>query len=419
MAQLSSKAMADLADVLSAGIEQNTRRELARQAVERYYANQGTGSDLRVIAAERDKFVAEKVGEVRAGRANPPNIRRQSLIMDGRDPRDVDKMSPMDQAKLGMQFEVEGFRNDATMVTTTLGEITRDAVNKSIQAGYAEAPQTWKGPMRQAPSVADFKDISRIRLGSAPNLPAWPDNTRPEEAQLSNQRVSYAVEARAETLSISWQLWVNDDLDALTRLPALLGDAAARTVNAVAWSQVTSNPTMSYDSVALFAAATGSRKRTNLITGSASPTSATIGSMAVLMRSMRGLNTPEGNESADVLNLQPRFLVCPATLETTCAVLVRSAAEPAANSNSGVYNPNSGLVLVVEPLLDVASTTAWYLFADPRRVDTVEVTFLQGQETPVTNSWLDQATLTRNFSIIQTYAAKAIDHRGLVKHAGA
>lgn len=35
--------------------------------------------------------------------------------------------------------------------------MTRDAVNKTVRASYEEAPQTWRGPMRQAESVSDFK----------------------------------------------------------------------------------------------------------------------------------------------------------------------------------------------------------------------------------------------------------------------
>ncbi|MHB8953349.1 MAG: phage major capsid protein [Pirellulaceae bacterium] len=346
---------------------------------------------------------------------------RVCLIADGYDSSAINKLSNPDLAKAAFGFvnATSLPRNESTMVTGSLAEITRDAVNKSLLAGYEESPQTWKGPMRQAASVPDFKQIHRIRLGAVGNLPIWSDNTKPEEAKLSNEKVSYAVEARAEKVSFSWQLFVNDDLDALVRVPKLMGDAAARTVNAVAWAQLTSNPVMPYDSVALFAVATGARKRTNLSTGSAVPTTATLGAMTALMRLMRGLNTPEGNESDDVLNLTPRYLVVPASLETTAKVLVTSSGEPAATFSAGVFNPNARFSLVVEPLLDASSTTAWYLFADPVRVDTVEVCFLQGQETPVTNDWIDPETLSRNFTIVQTFGARAIDHRGVQKHAGA
>jgi hypothetical protein len=345
---------------------------------------------------------------------------RQCLLIDGYSERSISRLSNPDIAKAAFGFiNATSLRNEAIHTTGSLAEITRDAVNKSLLAGYTESPQTWRGPMRQAASVPDFKTIYRVRMGAVANLPIWPDNQAPAEAKLNDEKVSYAVEARAEKLSFSWQLFVNDDMDALARAPKLLGDAAARTVNATAWAQITGNPTMSYDSVALFAAATGARKRTNLITGSATPTTSTISAMTVLMRLMRGVNTAEGNESEDVLNLTPRYIAAPAALETTVRQLVLSVAEPAATYNAGVYNPNAYLVPVIEPLLDASSTTAWYLFADPVRIDTVEVSFLQGQETPVSNDWIDNDTWSRCFTIVQTFAAKAIDHRGVVKHAGA
>jgi hypothetical protein len=108
----------------------------------------------------------------------------------------------------------------------------------------------------------------------------------------------------------------------------------------------------------------------------------------------------------------------PSALETTAAQLIRSQFDPA-SSKFQVNNPFNNLDLVVEPLLDVNSATAWYLFADRGRVVVVEVTFLQGQEQPVTRSWIDQGTLAWNYAVLHTYAAKAVDHRGGYKDNGA
>ena len=134
---------------------------------------------------------------------------------------------------------------------------------------------------------------------------------------------------------------------------------------------------------------------------------------------MTGVNTPEEQVGEDILNITPRFIVGPAALEGTILQLVRSIADPADNKSSAVYNTAGYLQTVIEPLLDGNSSTAWYLFADPNRVDTVEVTFLQGQETPATYDWIDNETLSRNVMIVQTFEAKALDHRGVQKHAGA
>lgn len=318
--------------------------------------------------------------------------------------------------------EVAGVRMSGPAYNTTgnFTNLTLDASNKAMMLGYMETPATWRGPMRQAASVPDFKNINRLRMGAIPNLPIWNDNASPEKATFADAREYYAVEAYSLEISFSYRLLVNDDMDALSRAPAMAGAAAARTVNAVAWAQITSNPTMS-DSVALFSAATGNRKRQNLTTGSGTPTVANVGSLTALMRLMRGENTPEQVEGGDILNLRPAYIVGPAALETTINQLVNSAYDPAATSavNTQVYNPTRVLTPVIEPLLDAASSTAWYLFASPSQIDTVEVSFLQGQETPVTRQFMDQRNLAQNLTVLQTFAAKAMNHRGIQKHAGA
>ena len=114
--------------------------------------------------------------------------------------------------------------------------------------------------------------IHRVKLSAAPNLPAWPDNTYPAVAALSNEEEKYAVEAYAEEISYSWRMFVNDDLSFISRTPFMLGAASARTVNATFWAQVTGNPQMSDGQALFLETPTGNRKRSNLTSGSATPT---------------------------------------------------------------------------------------------------------------------------------------------------
>lgn len=349
-------------------------------------------------------------------------LARECLIADGYSYREVAGLSRQSIAIAAMGWPHKvGLRASgyAYHVTGSLAYITLDAINKNLTDGYTEAPSTWRGPMRQASSVPDFKQKHVIKMGAVGNLPIWQDNSKPQQAAIANEKESYGVEARAETLSFSWQLYVNDDVDALSRGPGLLGSAAARTVNAVAWAQVTGSPTLSDGQALFLATATGNRKRSNLTTGANAPSNITLQTLTNKMMQMRGLNTPEGNESQDILNIQPVYLPHPSALRTTVLQLVKSMADPAASGNSGVYNPSQGLIPVCEPLLDANSTTAYYLFASPSQVDTIEVTFLQGQETPVVNDYVDESTWSRNITVVQSFAAKAIDHRGVQRHDGA
>jgi len=302
--------------------------------------------------------------------------------------------------------------------TGSFTNLTKDAVNKSMSLGYAEAPSTWEGPMRRGEDAADFKDLHRIRMGAIPNLPVWNDNKDPDKASFADAEEKYAVESRSLGIDFSYRLIVNDDMSALGRVPGMMGQAARRTVNSVAWAQITSNPTLG-DGVALFAAATGARKRTNLTTGAGAPSVTTVQTLTNLMMQMRGENTPEGNESEDVLALMPRYIIGPSALRTTILQLVLSIADPATGVATNTYNPTNNLIPVIEPLLDASSTTAWYLFAPTTQIDTVEMTFLQGQRSPIVRQSLNFKTRSQEMYILQTFAAKALNHRGVQKHAGA
>jgi hypothetical protein len=47
------------------------------------------------------------------------------------------------------------------------------------------------------------------------------------------------------------------------------------------------------------------------------------------------------------------------------------------------------------------------------------VTFLQGQETPRIRTVPDEHNLSITYYVLQTFGAKALNHRGIQKHAGA
>jgi len=115
-------------------------------------------------------------------------------------------------------------------------------------------------------------------------------------------------------------------------------------------------------------------------------------------------------------------------LEATALALVNSTADPAAggsavgtSGNANLYGPSGPrrLEVISDAVLDSSSTQYWYLAASPNEIDTVEITYLQGEESPVMESEWDYKTDTWNYKIRQTFAAKAIDWRGLFCNDGA
>jgi hypothetical protein len=78
-----------------------------------------------------------------------------------------------------------------------------------------------------------------------------------------------------------------------------------------------------------------------------------------------------------------------------------------------------GLIPVVEPRLDAASATAWYLIADPAQVDTVEYCYLEGQQGVYIETKQGFEIDGVEIKARMDFGAAAIDYRGLQKSAGA
>lgn len=302
--------------------------------------------------------------------------------------------------------------------TASFTNLALNVMNKVLQRGYNEAPVTWRQWCRQGESIADFKQFSIVKFGEAGDLEMTPEgHDIPEDTGLSDSREYAVIEKFAKMVSITYEMLVNDDLGALTRLPRMQGTAAARTVNKAVYKILTGNPTMA-DTGALFnsTAITTAGGHANLTgTGSttaAPPSVSTLQTMQALLRVQKGLN------SDATLNLAVAYVIVPAALEATTTTLLRSQTDPAI-SNAGVPNVFYGLVKpVVEALLDANSAKIWYVAADPALIDTIAVHFLQGEETPFAESWWEPRNDSRAYKIRQSFAALAVDYRGLAEHTG-
>lgn len=308
-------------------------------------------------------------------------------------------------------------RAEAAYHTTgSFTNILLDAANKTLLAAYAEASVTYPLWVRQAPSAADYKTINRIRLGEIPSPDIVPENAPYGEVTTTDNKESYTLDKYGHIFSISLEAIINDDLNAISRIPAQQGMGMRRKINQVCYAILTANAALS-DGVALFHASShGANLDANALSVSALNTGFTI------------MMTQTGLTSGVYLNIMPRFLIVPPSLAATAYQLTMSMADPTntagttedasrPNYNSGVvnlYGPNGPrrLVPVVEAVLE-SSTTRWFLAAEASQVDTVELTFLQGEETPYLDRQDEFTVDAVRYKIRQTFAAKAIDYRGL------
>jgi hypothetical protein len=303
-------------------------------------------------------------------------------------------------------------------VTGSFSNVLLDAAKKTLLAAYEEANVTYPIWTRQAPSTVDFKTINRMRLGEIPDPDIVPENGIYGETTTTDSKESYRVEKYGHIFSISLEAIVNDDLNAISRIPAQQGYAMRRKINKLVYSVLTANAALS-DGVALFHS---SSHGANLDTTALSTAALNVG--WTIMAVQTGLTT------GVILNIQPRFLLVPPSLSATALRIAGSLADPSntagstedaarPNYNSGtlnLYGPNGSRPLT--PVVDACissseSATAWYLAAEPNQIDTVEVCFLQGEETPFLDREDGFSVDAVRYKIRQTFGAKAIDYRGL------
>jgi hypothetical protein len=307
---------------------------------------------------------------------------------------------------LGMSGDAFARRDAGYNTPGSFPNLLADVQNKSLAEGYQAAPTTWQYVSRIGNSVSNPNhDVKRMRLNDIGSLDVWADNTEANEALVSDNKESYKIERFGKKISFSWATILGDDLGAFSRIPAMLGAAAATSINQNVWSLITSNAVLHEDNVACFHS--GSHRNVGT-TGV--PSSTTFGELRKLLRLQTG---PNGM----VLNLVPKFVVCPAALENSVLTLVRSATAPDANI-FGAYNNNFGLQAVVEPILDGNSSTAYYMFCDPSQQAGIEVTFLSGYESPRSETMYDPKTGSYTYQISQVYGFGLVDYRFAAKNSG-
>lgn len=276
-----------------------------------------------------------------------------------------------------------------------------NVAGKSLRDAYAEAPMTWQ-PLVRTVELPDFKEVTRTQLGDAPSLEAVPESGEFKRGSLSEAKEAYKLGTYGKVVAITRQVIVNDDLGAFTRVPALMARAAADLQSDMIWAIIGQNATMG-DGVALFHASHANLGTTGAISVDS------IGEGREKMRKQVGLG-------GRFINIQPQFLVVPAAKELKAQQLV-STVSPGQMSE---VNPFSGtLQVIAEPRLDGYSSTAWYLVASPSAIDTIEVAYLSGEVGPQVSTREGFDVDGVELKIRLDFAAKAIDHRGMFKNAGA
>ena len=281
--------------------------------------------------------------------------------------------------------------------TSSLPGILSAAANKSMAKGY-QAAQTTFEQFTTVGSNTDFKEATRYRLSEAGSLLEIKENGDFVQDELTEGSAKTKVLTYGRGFSFTRQMIVNDDLSALTRIPSLYAAQAKRGINRLVYKALAE---------AKFTAKDG-----NLAATGAALSLATIDEARQEMRKQKNLRGEE------FLNITPKYLIVPTKSEFLARQLLTSTSDPNA-THYGVTNPLMGsLQIITDAELDALDTDAYYFLADQMLMDTIEVTYLNGNQRPVIESQVAFDTLGIRYRIYMDYGVTVVDTKGIYKNAG-
>lgn len=301
--------------------------------------------------------------------------------------------------------------------TNALTQILGGTYAKSVMLGYQSLETTWQRWCNVG-SSSDFKTFTRVNISGDGGLTQVTPSGEIEIGAHGEEYEQGKLKTYGKRDTFSRQDIINDDLTLLAKTPMRRGQDAQRLINDLAYEAMMSNPTMT-DGIALFYATT----HVNLITSSALA-EGTLQTAITKFRQQKGKNKKP-------VRVTPRFLLVPPELEFTArrlcesqALIAIGLASTSAASTQADKNVLNGLlqVIVEESLSNSAftnySATSWYVVGNGanNEADTVEVTFLNGQQQPTIRTFNNiPGVLGIQFEAFIDCQAKALNWRAMLK----
>lgn len=301
--------------------------------------------------------------------------------------------------------DMEIFKRALSSSTSDFPILLEGSNRRVLLTAFETASKTWREFCRVG-TVGDFREYKRLKKGLITSL-----DTLAENEQYKNKETKDGVYEKisakkyGNTLGVTMEMLVNDDLDAMVSLAADLGEAAALTIEKKVYETLLANPVMNEDATTLFHANHG-----NLIATGGGLDVANLDAMRVLMKNQKDVN------KVDFINITPDIGLFPSSLYGKAQVVNNSEFDHTSSASSTMPNSVRGLMrkIIDTPRL---TGTAYYLFSSKHLP--IEVAFLNGQEAPFMDSQEAFNFDGMQWKIRHVFGVAAVEWRGAVKNAGA
>ena len=313
-----------------------------------------------------------------------------------------------------------GFDNEtirAAFSSVSLPGILSNVANKKLLQSY-EAQPIIAMKLCSTGDLNDFKENDRFRLTDVGDLLPIAADGEIKDGGLIEESAKNQLNSYGKKFCLTRKMIINDDLGAFMKVPTAMGNRAARLIDQLFFSRLLSNPAQA-DGKALF-----STNHKNLLSGASSALSSDSLKKAIQ------LFLDQVDADGQPISVEPKYLLVPTALKhlaielTQGATLIMSGTDNAVRPALNVLS-DENLQVISSPYLgnsayEGSSQTGWYLFGDPKTVDTWEIGFLKGKRTPtVERGETDFNTLGLWFRVYFDLGVREQDHRGMVKANGA
>ena len=289
------------------------------------------------------------------------DVARQSLIRSGMKANEVYNMSENEVAKRAITSSTSDF------------PILLEGTNRRVLlAAYGSIEDVWRG-FCAVGSVGDFRPEKRLRMGTLGELQDLDENQEYKTQPITDADFEQVkVGTKGTMINISRKMIINDDLSGFTRLAAMLGRGAARSIEK--------------DVFAFLALNSGNGG--NLVDGNPifHATHSNIVSTATfdadLLNAARiQMANQKDKDGRDFIGLRPSILLVPMEWGTQARLLNDAAFTP---DDAGGYTKPNTVRGLFSTIIETPRLTGnqYYMFASPGIEPTVEVSFLNGVQEP-------------------------------------
>lgn len=294
--------------------------------------------------------------------------------------------------------------------TSAFPAILDTTIKKSIVQLYNQVPTTFQA-WTQKGTLQDFKETSDheyviggtgdfVKVGENGELKA----DKPKTSALPSRK----LDTYGRQFSMTRQAFINDDIGFLTEIPGLYATRAKKTIDKQVYTLLFKNAAI-FDGKKLFSA-----DHKNLMTAGARPSQATLQAMILQMQK-------QTDQFDEAIYVTPKTIVVPIGYEFDLSVLLHST-QVTGSANNDV-NPlyNYPLQVVQTPVLNALAgdkACPWFTIADQLSAKSIQVDYLNGQETPTVRRMEAPGVLGFTWDIYLDWGIAVRDFRGMAMNPG-